>query len=237
MMKRYLVIETLEQMKAISDPLRLQILTQLIKEEHTGKQLGTLLAISASKIHYHLKELETHGFIEVVRTEEKNGIIQKFYRAVAYDFKISEELLPSVREESLLLQETAINQLRMAITRVYHAPDESFMIFAEEQKKPPFFVANCEVKAPREELKQWIKKYRSLLAELGEIENRHLERLKSGDAVDHEEIFFLLTVGFMTPEQVFVADDDTLPDGYELTDGVVARKSGGERLEDGKCDK
>jgi hypothetical protein len=30
---------------------------------------------------------------EVVRTEEKNGIVQKFYRSVAYDFKVSDDLL------------------------------------------------------------------------------------------------------------------------------------------------
>ncbi|MFY0544635.1 ArsR/SmtB family transcription factor [Brevibacillus sp. H7] len=228
-MKRYVVIETLDQMKAMSDPLRLQILTHLIKEEYTGKQLATLLSISASKIHYHLKELENHGLIEVVRTEEKNGIVQKFFRAVAYDFKISEELLPSVREETLLLQESTINQLRMGISRVYNAPEDSFRIFAEESQKPPFFLGNCEIKAPREEIKTWLLKYRALLDELGEMEMRHLERIKSGEAVDDEEIFFLLSVGFMTNEQLFIADDETLPEGYEMAGGVVVRKKRGEK--------
>ncbi|WP_236841093.1 helix-turn-helix domain-containing protein [Brevibacillus formosus] len=60
----------------------------LVKEEYTGKQLATL---SPSKVHYHLKELESHGFVEVVRTEEKNGIVQKFY----WKRPVMEEHLPA----------------------------------------------------------------------------------------------------------------------------------------------
>jgi len=103
-MKRFLVVETLEQLKAVSDSLRMQIISLLVKEAYTGKQLSTLLSLSASKVHYHLKELENHGFIEVVRTEEKNGIVQKFYRAVAYDFKVSDDLLPPAHQHYTFVQ-------------------------------------------------------------------------------------------------------------------------------------
>jgi DNA-binding transcriptional ArsR family regulator len=215
-------------MRTISDELRLQILHLLIKEEYTGKQLSTLLSISASKIHYHLKELESHRFIEVVRTEEKNGIIQKFYRAVAYDFKISEELLPSIRNDTELLQESMLSSLRNGISRVYNAPEESFLLFAEEEKKPPLVLANCEVKAPREEIKAWLEKYEALLDELQQMENRHLDRIKSGQAEDNEEIFFMVTAGFMTTEQIFKAEDESLPEGYELLSRkIIGKKRGG----------
>jgi DNA-binding transcriptional ArsR family regulator len=234
-MKRYLVIETLDQLRAISDALRLQILNLLMKEAYTGKQLATLLSISAPKIHYHLKELESHGFIKLVRTEEKNGIIQKFYRAVAYDFKISEDLLPSVRNDTELLQESMLHSLRNAISRIYHAPEESFLLFAEEKKKPPLVLANCEVKAPREEIKAWLEKYEALLDELQQMENRHLERIKAGQVKDSEEIFFLVTAGFMTTEQVFKAEDESLPEGYELfPNKIVGKKRGGKETDGDK---
>jgi DNA-binding transcriptional ArsR family regulator len=235
-MKRYLVIETLDQLRAVSDPLRLQILTALIKEEHTGKQLATLLSLSASKVHYHLKELETHGFVEVVRTEEKNGIIQKFYRAVAYDYKISEELLPSLQNDTIILQETMLNHLRMAMSRVYHAPDESFLLFADEEKRPPTVSITAEVKAPREEINAWLEKYKALLNELEEIEQRHEARIKAGEAVDQQEIFFLVSVGFMTDEQVYVAEDDTFPEGYEPDSSkIVVKKKHGKGESNGQA--
>ncbi|GED69015.1 hypothetical protein BRE01_27170 [Brevibacillus reuszeri] len=214
-MKRYLVVETLDQLKAVSDALRMQIITMLVKDEYTGKQLATQLSLSASKIHYHLKELENHGFVHVVRTEEKNGIMQKFYRSVAYDFKVSDDLLPSLREDTMLLQESMLNHLRSSITRLYNAPDESFLLFADAQKRSPTIAMNAEIKAPRDEISAWLSKYHALLAELTEMEDRYVKRIAAGEAPDIEENFYMVTVGFMTNERIYVADDESLPENYE----------------------
>ncbi|MED1946438.1 MULTISPECIES: transcriptional regulator [Brevibacillus] len=235
-MKRYVVVETLDQLKAVSDSLRLQIITMLVKEEYTGKQLATLLSLSPSKVHYHLKELENHGFVEVVRTEEKNGIVQKFYRAVAYDFKVSEDLLPSLREDSILLQETMLNHLRSSMNRLYNAPDESFMLFSDQEDRPPAIAVNSEVKAPRKEIVAWLNKYKALLEELSEMEDRYLERIAAGEAEDTVENFYMVTVGFMTNVRYYVAEDDSLPDNYEhqksefkhFTGKIVVKKKKGE---------
>lgn len=85
-MKQAMALTTFEQLKAISDPLRAEMIMKLIETSHTGQQLAVLLETSRPKIHYHLKELEKNGLIEVIRTEEKHGIIQKFYRAAARGF-------------------------------------------------------------------------------------------------------------------------------------------------------
>lgn len=76
-------IENLEQVKAIADPLRIQILWETFDEAKTGKMIGDILNMAASKIHYHLRELEKNGLVVVEKTEEKNGIVQKFYRPIA----------------------------------------------------------------------------------------------------------------------------------------------------------
>lgn len=239
-MKRYLVLETLDQLKAVSDSLRMEIITLLVKDAYTGKQLSTLLSLSASKVHYHLKELENHGFVEVVRTEEKNGIIQKFYRAVAYDFKVSDDLLPSLREDTMLLQESMLNHLRSSITRLYNAPDESFLQFAESANRPPAIALNSEVKAPRHEIEEWLTKFSVLVNELGEMEERYLQRIAAGEVADTEENFYMVTVGFMTNERFYVASDESLPENYENYESVssdfhhlsskvvVKKKKGGE---------
>ncbi|USG67224.1 helix-turn-helix domain-containing protein [Brevibacillus ruminantium] len=223
-MRRYMVIESLEQLKAISDSLRMEIVTLLVKEEQTGKQLATKLSLSPSKVHYHLKELEHYGFVHVVRTEEKNGIVQKFFRSVAYDFKVSDVLLPSIQEDTLLMQEAMINHLRTSINRLYNAPQESFLLFAEEAKRPPMFAGNGEIKAPREEIKAWLDKYYALLDELGEMEERHLKRIAAGEVEDTNEVFYFVNVGFMTDEQIYVAEDESLPEGYEFIRDATVRK-------------
>jgi DNA-binding transcriptional ArsR family regulator len=228
-LKRYMVIENPEQLKAISDALRMEIINLLVREEQTGKQLATQLSLSPSKVHYHLKELEHHGFIEVVRTEEKNGIVQKFYRSKAYDFKVSDALLPSLKDDTVLMQETMLNHLRSSITRLYNAPEESFLYFAEESKRPPLFGCNGEIKGPRDEINAWLDKYRELLKELGDIEERHLRRIAAGEIEDTNEVFYFVHVGFMTNERVYVAEDESLPDGYEFindtTVGKISRRA------------
>jgi hypothetical protein len=95
-------IEELEQLRVISDPLRLKVIWEIIDEAKTGKMVADILEAPAPKIHYHLKELERVGLVGVERTEEQNGIVQKFYRPVARVFSTKEILLnhrDEVKEE------------------------------------------------------------------------------------------------------------------------------------------
>jgi DNA-binding transcriptional ArsR family regulator len=215
--KQYFVIDTPEKLKAISDPLRIRLIMMIVQEEATGKQLADRLEMSASKVHYHLRELEQHGFIEVVRTEEKNGIMQKFYRISALDFVVSEDLLPSLHGETELLQEILVGQLRMAIQRVYEAPQSSFTSEASGSASAPTIQGVWEVKAPREEIRKWLKKYRALTDELREMEQEYRRQIEADPAEDTGEVFFFVNVGFMTNVERFHAEHQTMPDGCEIT--------------------
>lgn len=97
-MKNNLIIDDFNQLRALSDPLRAEMMMHLVMRAYTGQQLSEILSIPRGKIHYHLKELEKNGLVQIVKTEEKNGIVQKFYQAVAADFQISEKLLPRKRK-------------------------------------------------------------------------------------------------------------------------------------------
>lgn len=153
-------IKTHEQLKAIADPLRTKILMNLVKDAYTGQQLAELLDITRNNIYFHLKELEKHGIIHVVRKEEKNGIVQKYYRAVASRFIPEDHLLPSldlvetsrqVFMETLDVTRTKIesasassftlnsesehHRKNIAGTYRFHATQESFHVFVEEFKQ------------------------------------------------------------------------------------------------------
>ncbi len=82
-MKKLLVIDNLAQLKSVSDPFRIQLLTMLGEKPKTGQMLADELEIPRAKIHYHLNELLKNGIIHVVKTEEKNSIVQKFYEPIA----------------------------------------------------------------------------------------------------------------------------------------------------------
>jgi DNA-binding transcriptional ArsR family regulator len=76
-------IENLEQLRSISDPLRVKIIHLTGAKPMTSQMLSEQLDISRTKIHYHLKELEKNKLIEVVKTEQVRNFIQMFYQPVA----------------------------------------------------------------------------------------------------------------------------------------------------------
>ena len=82
-MKPLLVITELEQLKSISDPFRIQLLSLMADGPKTGQMLADTLALPRAKVHYHLNQLLSHNIITIHHTEEKNSIIQKFYQPAA----------------------------------------------------------------------------------------------------------------------------------------------------------
>lgn len=91
-MQDTLVIDTPEQLKALSDSRRLELLKQLVESAQTVAQLAEALGEEKSKLYYHLSELETHRFIEVVETRQKGNLIEKIYRATARLYTVDRAL-------------------------------------------------------------------------------------------------------------------------------------------------
>lgn len=92
--ERY-VIQTLEELRIVANPLRLRILDALTARPLTVKQLGDLLGISSKKLYYHVSELERVGLVRLVHTEVQSGIQLKYYRAVAGYFYLTASMLHS----------------------------------------------------------------------------------------------------------------------------------------------
>lgn len=88
-MEDILLLEDLEQIKSVADPLRVKVLQILIGRQATVKQVADLLGQSSAKMHYHVKELEKQGLIKLVTTHEKGGILEKYYRAIAKSYQIN----------------------------------------------------------------------------------------------------------------------------------------------------
>ena len=98
-MKKLLVIDNLAKLKSVSDPFRIELLTMLGEKPKTGQNLADELDIPRAKIHYHLNELLKNKIIHVVKTEEKNSIIQKFYAPVAKKVVPNLDLLKYIPDE------------------------------------------------------------------------------------------------------------------------------------------
>ena len=81
--KRYQVSD-LETLRAISDPLRMQIMELLENQQLTVKQVAEKLGLAPSKLYYHFGALEKLGMIEVAKTRMVANMLEKTYRSAAH---------------------------------------------------------------------------------------------------------------------------------------------------------
>ncbi|HEY7416792.1 MAG TPA: helix-turn-helix domain-containing protein [Ktedonobacteraceae bacterium] len=103
-------LETIEQMRAISDELRQRIIEILGRQPMTVKQLGLYLGQAPAKMHYHVHELERVGLLKQVETREKRGILEKYFRAVAKNLSVSEGLLQRTSPDETIASVSAMLQ-------------------------------------------------------------------------------------------------------------------------------
>jgi DNA-binding transcriptional ArsR family regulator len=89
-------IESIEQMRAMADELRLRILELLARRGMTATQVSAELGEQPAKVHYHVRELERVGLVRLAETREKGGILEKYYRAVARSITVPGTLFGQV---------------------------------------------------------------------------------------------------------------------------------------------
>ncbi len=87
------LIQDLDTLRIIADPLRNQILELLIEQPQTVGEAAIKLGLSASKLYYHINLLEKHGLILVIETHQVGNLLEKVYRAATDRFEVDEALL------------------------------------------------------------------------------------------------------------------------------------------------
>jgi DNA-binding transcriptional ArsR family regulator len=141
-------LESIEQLRALADELRVRIFRVLTQRPLTATQLGDELGIAAPKAHYHVRELERVGLVRLVETRERGGILEKYFRAVARDVQISHALLRRTPDEAL----TAIRDLLQTIERGFSSA-LARALAAEESGGPFILLDNTPVWATNDEMR------------------------------------------------------------------------------------
>ena len=94
-----LVINTLQQFKAISDPIRSRILGIIQNQPATARQIADRLGASPGAIGHHLHVLEAAGLAQVVARRIMRGIIANYYTRANWIHDLHEHgLVPGVKE-------------------------------------------------------------------------------------------------------------------------------------------
>jgi hypothetical protein len=138
------IIEDVETLKVLADPLRMRIVSECELAPRTVKELAHLLDVPATRLYYHVKLLESRQLIRVFRTRMVSGIEERTYRTTARGWTVSAELasqmagtgvlkafLDMIRSEIevALSQETPLGGpeggvQQLAMTRWHLSPDE-----------------------------------------------------------------------------------------------------------------
>jgi putative molybdopterin biosynthesis protein len=93
-MERVAKLQTLQQIKTLTDPRRLEILRLLMAAPATLSQLGDALGQSAAWVRHHIQKLESAELVELAETRTTGKITEKYYRARAGAYLFQEMVLP-----------------------------------------------------------------------------------------------------------------------------------------------
>jgi len=86
--KKTLLLDSMEQLKALADPLRQQLLEQFAKQPATTKQVATTLGYQPTRLYHHVGKLEAAGLIRLVEKRPVRGATEKYYETTASVIKV-----------------------------------------------------------------------------------------------------------------------------------------------------
>lgn len=75
------------QIRILSDPTRLRILTMLFEREMSISGLARSLGLTAATVHHHVNRLLHGGLIRLTRGEVRGNIVEKYYEMPAKDIE------------------------------------------------------------------------------------------------------------------------------------------------------
>jgi DNA-binding transcriptional ArsR family regulator len=162
-------VTDLEQIRALADPLRLRILGALCGVPRTTMQVADLIGEKPTKLYHHVEALERVGLIRLQETRPNRGTVEKYYQAVAAQFRASASALSPSRErkDRLSAKQAMLNSILDSAREELLAqvrPDPASETCPEEAPVVGRIMIRASRKkfqAIRRRLLQWIDKLRT----------------------------------------------------------------------------
>lgn len=183
-MDEFKVLKTTDEIKAFSDPYRLEILNRFykFKEPATVKQVADDMGEVPAKVYYHVKKMEECGIVRLVYTREINGIIAKYYEPAAKKFDIRKF---NIAEP---LQKVMLNETQSMMASIYNDSLKDMLQSISDNKgyKMNAAITKDNLYLTDDELKAFCKM-------IDDFCENHNSR-KTDDGNIHEYHFFLTTI-------------------------------------------
>lgn len=161
--------------KAISLFVRVDILRVLYEREASPKELSEMLDENLSYISYHIRQLLKYQCIEEVRTEQRRGALEHFYRATTWPFVGDEEAAKHTKETR---EEISVRVLQSLFSEAARSVDSGTF-----DARPDRHVSWMPIDVDEQGWSEVLSLQLETLERSREIRNRNAKRLReSGEA-------------------------------------------------------
>lgn len=176
-MKEVLVLRGLDQIKALADPLRLQVLEAFCHKPMTTKQVAVLLEENPTRLYHHVDILEKAGLIRLVETRPNRGTVERYYGGVARKIAVDHVILdgaPGLKGSSDELQKALTSALEATMSEIRRSV-EAKLINRDDQERSAM-VARMQISTTLEQAEElrgkitdWLGECRKFADKQGEI--------------------------------------------------------------------
>jgi len=186
------IIQDLETLRVVSDPLRAQILELLTGHKLTVGDVAEKLGLSASKLYYHFNLLEKYGLIQVAETRQVANLIEKLYFAKASYLSIDPALLTfsagGSNEALISVVQTVIDATREDFIRSFQARSYNLESGAQEKNRQAL-LHRVIAQIPDDKAIDFLERIRLLVDEFSNMDQTNSEKAEKGS-------LYALTVAF-----------------------------------------
>jgi len=107
--------------RAIGHPLRIQILQVLNERDASPNEMVRVLGSPLGNIAYHTRVLEKCGCVEVVRTEQRRGAVEHYFRAVPRSYVGHQDWRKVPRSVRSTITATSVESFFQRLTAAYES--------------------------------------------------------------------------------------------------------------------
>jgi predicted ArsR family transcriptional regulator len=135
----------------LAAPLRQRILLALDKPGSASTMARTL-GLARQKVAYHVRQLEEHGFVELVREEKRRGCTERIVRRTAQYLVASPKVLAPGMDPRKLKDKFSSSYLIALASRMAQEVGEAQAIAEKAGKRLPTLSTDVEIRlrSPRE---------------------------------------------------------------------------------------
>lgn len=182
-----LVIKDAATLRALAEPMRMQILMELAEGPKTVKEVAGALEVGATRLYYHFKILERAKLIRVSGRRMISGIEERTYAATAESWVPAPEFSSKLAESGIVdaLLEVVGSELEIALDAQGSSP-------LGEVGSPVPVMGFTRLALTEENVAEFQRRIESVMVEFGEV----------GPPPDGTRLYHAFFAGYLAPVEL-----------------------------------